>query len=441
MTTIRFFTTLMLRPGEEVDASIVPWLDRWATVEFDGDRPVTGVWLNKAGARRVCWYGPATDAEWRDAHRERHGEEPCWLLRREVDAEGELGAMVEECDDQLDLVARYVWTFDIVGMPATAQVFDRAGNLVLSQRYIRSDRVADFVRERRSPSDHETESRLYEIPVPELSAEPFPCGGTIVGAEVRVIGPIAENWLQGRYLSICRWDGAWRPAIATLAFVGDGRLAPRSILSFAGEFVAPLVGEGDVHHPRWPGWDMPLRGVAELLPGGSTVEEIVESAPVDAPDAVRIVSIVGDVARRALESGNDLGGGIRPELIYLRRGATGFELSGMLHRGAAVLAATRRGEAILFPPNSFPCDFSHRDDVTGLAQLLWYMVTGGHPFLAQEDIRWNASWDSFRHQNRRRQPWRGPSGLQPLLERTLFHDGEPPTLAEFLAELRRVHER
>jgi hypothetical protein len=67
------------------------------------------------------------------------------------------------------------------------------------------------------------------------------------------------------------------------------------------------------------------------------------------------------------------------------------------------------------------------------------MVTAGHPFLAPPDLRWNASWTSFRHENRQRQAWRGPSALGPLLERTLFSEsGERPSLAEFLVQLGRL---
>jgi hypothetical protein len=185
---------------------------------------------------------------------------------------------------------------------------------------------------------------------------------------------------------------------------------------------------------------MPFWAITELVPDGATVEQIVESRPLEQADAVQLALRVGEVARLAHDQGHDLGGGIRPELVYLRREATGFQLSALLHRAPALLRATRQGEAILIPPAPFACDFSHEDDVTGLAQLLWYMVTGGHPFLAPEDLRWDASWTSFRHENRQRQPWRGPAALGPLLERALFAErGQRPSLPEFLAQLGRVH--
>ncbi len=443
MSTIRFFTGLMLRPDDEIDAAIVPWLDRWATVEFAGDDPVTGVWQTRAGERRVCWYGVGTAADWRDAHRERYGDEPFWIIQRDVDADGDLGALIQECDERCELVVRRNWRFNGKGIPATEEELGPDGVLIASRKYAGCGRTADFVRERRPPWLEETRPFLPRPPVPELSGETFPGGGTLSDGAVRVLSPILENELQGRYRSICWRDGGWRPAITTLAFVrSKGIEKARPILDLEGEQIAPLVAQGDLNHPRWPSWETPYSGIAELVPDGSTVEDIVESSLIDVPDAVRIVLRVGEVACRPQEQGHGLGGGIRPELVYLRRTAMGLEVSGLLHRAPAFLGATRRGEAILFPSNTFPCDFSHSDDVTGLAQLLWYMLTGSHPFLAQEDIRWNESWNSFRHQNRRRQAWRGPSALLPLLERTLFQEGsETPPLAEFLGDLRLLHER
>jgi hypothetical protein len=441
MSQIRYFTSLLLRPDEEVDASVVPWLSRWATVEFDGDEPVTAVWQTSHGDRRVCWYGDGNAADYVKAHAQRHGQEPFWIVSREADAEGELGASVQECDQRFELVARRTWRFDAKGIPLSEEEFTPDGTLTASRTYAGAGRTADFVRERRPPSSAETRPFLPQPPVPELSAETFPAGGTMSSGLIRVLGPILENEMQGRYRSICRCDGRWQPAITTMAFVRTEAIEQVSpMLDFQVDGIAPLVARGDLHHPRWPEWEMPFWAITELVPDGATVEEIVESGPLEPAAAVGLALRLGEVARLAHDRGHDLGGGIRPELVYLRSAATGFQLSAVLHRGPALLHATRRGEAILIPPAAFPSDFSHADDVTGLAQLLWYMVTGGHPFLAPEDVRWEASWTSFRHENRERQLWRGPPALGPLLERALFEEGGGrPSLAEFLAELGHAH--
>jgi hypothetical protein len=140
------------------------------------------------------------------------------------------------------------------------------------------------------------------------------------GGLVRVLNPILGNEMQGRYRSIWRRDGRWHPAITTMAFVRAKDIEEVSpILGLAGDGIAPLVARGDLDHPRWPEWEMPFWAITELVPDGATVEEVVESQPLEQAAAVRLALRVGEAARRALDRGHDLGGGIRPELVYLRR--------------------------------------------------------------------------------------------------------------------------
>ena len=72
MTAVRFFTSAALRPHEEVAGEVVKWLPRSITVEYDGDHPRTGVWRSEKGARRICWYCVAGQAEIQAMHEERY---------------------------------------------------------------------------------------------------------------------------------------------------------------------------------------------------------------------------------------------------------------------------------------------------------------------------------------------------------------------------------
>jgi hypothetical protein len=115
----------------------------------------------------------------------------------------------------------------------------------------------------------------------------------------------------------------------------------------------------------------------------------------------------------------------------------GLELSGIMHRAPAFRRATYSGEAIRIPP-VFLADFHSVGDVGGLALLLWFMVTGGHPFLSPADVTWSDTHNG--HHARVRQPWHGPLSWEPLLERSLFAEASSrPSLDEFLAELTAVH--
>jgi hypothetical protein len=126
-----------------------------------------------------------------------------------------------------------------------------------------------------------------------------------------------------------------------------------------------------------------------------------------------------------------------------------YQEGGTWRRGLVTMATTKGwtaeaqrisqyygDETILFPP-VYAANFSSRSDAIGLAQLIWYMTTGTHPWLAAENLRWVPSWAALRHTMRERQPWTGPAVLGPLLERALF--GSPPMpFDELVAGLRAL---
>ena len=433
--TVRFFTSLMLRTDEEVDGTLAPWLPHVATVEFDAQDPVTAVWQSATGDRRIAWYG-SSSTEQRVAHVERYGDEPCWLLRRHVDANGRLAVDVEEIGAAGEPIRRRAWTFDAMGMPAT-DVETSAGGDVVSSRIYRClpDGLVTQLRERKAPAFAETVTRRVAAPVPELAAEPFPCGATLAGGTVRLLTTISENAYQGRYRSVA-WDGErWASSITTLAATSSSRLAAvRPVLDLADEDLALLVAEGHLEGGRVPPGRSPY-GITELVPPGQTVLDAVASGRFEPTVAMRVAVRVAEVARRAQARGTALSA-LRPELVYVVDRGAGIELSRILHRAPAFLSTAARGEALLWPP-AFRSDFGSRDDVQGLAQLLWFMATGTHPFLAPENVTWEDSWTHVLHSLRARQPWRGPAALEPLLTRCLFDAPvNRPTLDELLVELR-----
>lgn len=440
MTSVRFFASAMLRPEEEVDGELVRWMPSWSTVEFSGPNPVVGVWQSGSGQRRVCWYVDASREAIGDLNAERYEQEPFWIVHLEPAGPSGQLVVVEECDRVGRLVCRRVWGFDRAGMPASETEYTDDRSLAPSREYSCTDDGRVYaVRERIGGASEFTDlPPPHRNPVPEFCAEPFPCGGTIADGTVRLLAAITQNSLQGRFRSAYRASGTWRPAITTLTVISHRALGRyQSTLEFQGERVAPVVGRGILEHPRFHG--PRLTGLAEAVPDRPTLEEVVERGALAPLVALSLARQIGDVALAAHQRGIELGG-IRPELIYLTEGLdAGVELDCILHRGPSWLAATCRGEAVLWPP-VFHADFSAASDVDGLAQLVWYMLTGSHPFLAREDMRWNELWSEYRHDRRRRQPWRGPPALGAVLERVLFGgEGARPTVDRFLAELQRAH--
>jgi len=261
-----------------------------------------------------------------------------------------------------------------------------------------------------------------------------PCGGAIGRDGPRLVAPIQQNSYQGRYWAVYREGPIWKRGLATIATskrAWPAELSP--ILDFSGNGIAPLVEVGELVHPRRAGY--PFFGVVEAFPDGETLEERVRREPLSLHGALALALDVAVVARRAHEAGHPLGG-IRPELICVRERDGEVSLVGIAHRGPAVLSTTYSGEQIRWPP-IFAADFSSSDDARGLAQLVWFTLTGTHPFLAPDDCRWDPSWNEFRHQRRRRQPWTGPPTIGRVLEHALF-DSSPVGFDVLVDELSRL---
>jgi hypothetical protein len=437
MTSIRFFTTLMMRDGEEVPPSVIPWLDKWATIEFDEDRPITAVWQSSRGQRRVCWFASDDRAVLVAAHMERYGEEPFWVVH--LPTPGNRQTLVAEHDDTGVLVQTTVWTFDRMGLAATESVRSPDGALLAARDYeCLSDGLVLQLRERVAPGfvEHKR-SRLRGPVVPELCAEPFPCGGTIAGGDVRLLGVIAQNQHQARCRSVHLVDGVWSPSVTTIATVPRSAVPrARAVLDLAVEGVAPLVGEGPLLRERSrPG--KTYYGIVESALCGETLQARVSSQPLDVHDALAVTIQVSDVVLRAHEAGVSLGG-VRPELVMVDQTTSGLSLAGILHRAPALLAMTHHGEAYLIPP-IFRSAYHAPDDVYALAQLLWYAATGGHPFLAADHVEWRDEWTHDLRDQRERQPWLGPPSWLSMLERCLFANlAQRPTLMELQRELRAL---
>ncbi len=427
--SVRFFASAALRPQEEFDGTIAELLPRWIAVEFEAGRPRTGVWRSRAGARRVCWYRAAGVPFDHAAHHERYGEEGCSVV--ELGGDGVI--RVEERDSSGVVVARRQWTFDDDAMPAEEIEFDETGGVVARRWYdCTSWRTVAYCSEARGPAWVRVEMEPPRtLPAAELAGEVYPCGGRLAGA--RLVDVLAQNDCEGRYVAAMVDGRRWRPAVVTAVAMKEA-LRPdiQAIIDFSEAGVAPELARGVLEHPRQSGFR--LRGCVEAMPAGETLESRIERGPIPMGAAIAIAKEVGVVVLRAERRGHELGA-IRPELVYVAERAGEFSLTGILHRGPALARATYAGEGPLVWP-LYPSDFSSPNDVVGLAQLVWFMVTGTHPWYAPEHVRWQLAWDFRQESKRRRQPWTGPASLGPLLERVLFDaGGQAMSMTEFLGRL------
>lgn len=427
---VRFFTSASMRPIEEIAGEVVQWLPRWITVEFEGTRPVTGVWQSAKGRRRICWYAEEYSAELACAHVDRYGDEPFWIVDRTMVEQGRVSVI--ECDAGGKPEARREWTFDQWFMPTHEEERSLDGATLVTRDFdcVQTGLVIG-VTERRPGLPVVERDRPIEFPIPELAGEPFLCGSTITDGGPRLIEPIAQNEYQGRFFAVYREGSTWKRGVATIASRWGWPTQIDPVVNFRGDHVAPLVKAGELVHP----WSYSFVGVVEALPEGHTLDDVVLGGPLDLTDALTIASQVAAVARRAHEAGHQLGG-IRPELTYVRRDHGRWSLSGIMHRGAAVLAVTRSGEAIL--SRVFPYDFSSRNDADGLAKLVWFALTGGHPSVAPRDIRRPEAWSHYEYGRAKRQPWTGPATIGPPLERMVFDSSGAPDFESFVEELVRV---
>jgi|JI10StandDraft_1071094.scaffolds.fasta_scaffold55710_3 hypothetical protein len=430
MTAVRFFTSAALRPQEEVDGETVRWLPAWCVVEYEDGRPLVGTWQSKADTRRICWYRTADRRSDSHAlHAERFGDEPYWVVT--LRPAGDRRFDVEERDIDGAVGARRVWTFDRDEMPALEEEFDATGVLRCRRRYqcIAWGAVIG-VEEQRAPAFQTVDlGRPAVFPIPELAGEPYPCGGRVGSA--RIVEVLSQNVCQGRYAVVAKVDGVWRRGVATLAVMRGGMAtAARRIVDLSDPMLAVELGRGQLEHPRQQG--RAFEGVVEAYPDGESLETIVARARVTPAAAVSLAVQIADVLRRVAPVGKALGA-IRPELVYARSAGDALSLTGIMHRGPAVAESVYAGEAVLVPP-LFPTDFASSDDVAGLAQLVWHMVTGRHPWYAADDVRWQIAWDDFHEQRRQRQAWTGPATLAGPLEEAIFAE-KRPGLDRFVADL------
>jgi hypothetical protein len=278
--------------------------------------------------------------------------------------------------------------------------------------------------------------RPIDFPCPELAGEPYPCGGTITTGGPRLISSIRQNWYQGRFSAAFHDGVAWRLGLATIATSRGWPQTMRPILDFRADGVAPMVAYGEMIEPRREGYT--VFGVVEELPDGRTLEEVVQEQPLSPADALDIAAQIAAIARRAHAAGHELGG-IRPELVYVRQEGTRWSLSAIAHRGQAVIDATYSGEAVR-SPDVFVSDFSSLDDAQGLAQLVWYALTGGHPYVARADLQRKEAWSALHRDRASRQVWRGPAALGSVLERVVFDGGDAARFDSLVAGLLRFSE-
>jgi hypothetical protein len=434
-TAVRFFTSASLRPHEEVPGEIVEWLPRAITVEFAGNRPINGVWRSAKGARRVCWYSSEVSDQLRAMHAERYGDEAFWVIDLAGHGAGRLRVL--ECDANGRVACQRLWEFDALDMPRREEERAPDGCVTVVRTYeCVSDGVVCEKTEALPGRSTIVLPRPHRFPAAELAGEPFPCGrhlcGASAGDSVRLLESIHHNDHQAIAFAAYRRGSEWRRGVVTLAASkGAWGEEARRRMELDGPGLAPLIMTGRLEGKLPPRY--PLFGVLESIPDGQTIEELVAARLVTVDDAIAVALEVGNVATRVHEQGLQLGA-IRPDLVYARRLDDRLALTQITHRGPAIIERTYAGESVLWPPVP-AADWSSDDDVTGLAQLVWFGATGTHPFLAPEDVRWSPSWDERRHSERKRQPWTGPADLGVLLARILFESSDRLDFDGFVAAL------
>jgi hypothetical protein len=433
MSTVRFFTSAALRKLEEIAGEAVEYVPRSITVEYDGVEPRCGVWRADGGQRRVCWYASDVSAALIAAHQERYDDEPFWVI--DLSGSRARRIVVLACDGAGARLATRTWEFDKDHMPLRERVHtDGRDHAVMVERtYECLDHgVVVHKTEQRPGQPEVTLPRPHRFPIPELAGEPYPCGGTIGRGGPRIVETIQQNQNQGRDYAIYQDGERWRRGLVTRASTrGWKSIAP--ILDFVDPGVAKLVCDGAMLDRRHQNYEQ--LAVVEELPAGRTLEDVVlERGVLGVEAAVAIALEVGAVALRAHAAGHPLGG-IRPELIYVQSVGGRLAMTQIAHRGPALISQYYGGEAILIEP-VYAADFSSDNDSAGLAQLVWYLTTGRHPWLAPDDLRWDRSWNEFRHRRRRRQPWTGPAALGPILEAALFA-ATPTPLPDLISALAR----
>lgn len=429
-SSVRFFTSASLRPQEEVPGEVAQWLPRWITVEYDRGRPISGVWQSAAGARRICWYAAADSADIVVAHLERYGDEPFWIV--DVSDEERRCVRIIDCDGSGKPLARRAWFFDGTDMPVRVDEHAPDGSTLAVRTYrSMSDRTVVASTEQRAGGASIDIPRPIEFPCSELAGEPYPCGGTITTGGPRLVAPIMQNWYQGRLLAVFQVGTEWRRGLATISTSRGWPATMRQVLDFRADGVAPMVTYGELIEPRRQGYT--AYGVVEELPDGRTLEEVVRERTLSPAETVSIAMQIARVAQVAHAAGHQLGG-IRPELVYVRRDGEQWSLVAITHRAQAVIDATYSGEAICTPP-VFSADFSSANDAQGLAQLVWHALTGGHPYVAAADFARSGAWYAHRTGRAPRQPWTGPAEFGAALEFALREPTDPGRFARFVGEL------
>ena len=155
-------------------------------------------------------------------------------------------------------------------------------------------------------------------------------------------------------------------------------LARRHALELPG--IAPLEYAGPIDAPDHIGWNGEC--IVEVEPRG---QASIELAPIDEKSAVQLALELLEVIGRAHAAGQVVGG-IRPELVYLRRDVESrLRLAGLVPRGAMFLARayplssgnppfTRLYTALRDPP------LQPAGDVFAVSMTLLHLVMGRHPF-------------------------------------------------------------
>lgn len=165
---------------------------------------------------------------------------------------------------------------------------------------------------------------------------------------------------------------------AVLHEVTAAELARRHALELPG--IAPLEYAGPIDAPDHIGWNGDC--LVEVEPRG---QPSIELAPIDETNAVRLGLDLLEVVARAHASGLTIGG-IRPELIYVRRDVESrLRLAGLVPRGAMFLARSyplssgdppfTRLYTALRDPDLLPAG-----DVFAVSMSLLHLVMGEHPF-------------------------------------------------------------
>lgn len=249
-----------------------------------------------------------------------------------------------------------------------------------------------------------------------LVTQEFPEGLTVAKGRYRLTTLLRGEQSEGLWVATDREHGsdvwvtfrnipATQPLLDKLTFSAKGVAAPL------------YVGAPD---PYRPGDDHVPRAflvIVDEIPNG---QALAEAGRLEVREAIRLgLDLCEVITEWAAARGGYVLNGLRPETVFVIGEAGARRFSAATPRPYYILSDESPYGSYPYPPYRPPSgdwDPSPHDALFVVALLIWYAVTGIHPYvIPNSDMRVNQWHDT-------RLPFEGPAALGELLERALIAD-------------------